>query len=643
MVITSARPSSSASGLGGVGTGDVKTKFSLTLLPALLTIVCASGVLIIAVAFAGARESRSWADATLWIGMLVIVLPVTLRLIGASASRGERLYLVILLGLALYSVQVLLSPNQFVLHDELGAYRTIADILRTGALYSPRNPNDPAYSAYPGIVSATAALSAMSGWGIVPCGLVLVGAAKALTMGGLFVFIERCTRSYRVAGVAVALYTVNPNFVYFDSQFAYESLALGLAALTLCTMVRAGDGAQGGWSDVVLAAMLDGAVVLTHHLTSYAVTIASCGWAIAVVSGHRQTPAARRAIVLAIFSLGITLAYFFSHQHATESDIGGSIVGSLRGLYQVISGTAHGKAPFTSAAGYTNPVLEQITGLLSVALLMLAWPIGLLVAWQRRRAGPGVLILGLVSVLYPASLALRLTAAGSETSDRTSEFLFAGVAASFALAFMVWTFRYIDRPGPRAMIIRMLAVVYVGLAFAGGLTVGNPPYDMLPAGYLVGADNRSIDPEGVAAAHRAAARPTARHQPRAAARLTPSRYFLGDEADSELMTAYTRLRPQSGSVDGVGVGDVLVAPVFGSRELRMIEVDKLDYLVVDRRDSTALPHSGHYFDGGDPEVYSAPVSLQGLTKFNSNPCADRIFSSGNVIIYSTARILSGCY
>ena len=595
-----------------------------------LIVVCALGVLIIAIAFGGARRSRSWADATLWVGMLVIVLPVTLRLVGGSAQRGERLALVIVLGVALYAVRVLLSPTQFVMHDELGAYRTIADILRTGTLYTPSNPVVAAYSAYPGIASATAALSTLSGLGIVPCGLIIIGVAKVLTMGGLFLFVERCARSPRVAGTALVLYTANPNFVYFDSQFAYESLALGLGALALWTMVRAADDTDGGWTDVGLAALLDGALVLTHHLTSYAVAILFCAWAIAQALRDLRSPATRRLAVLAAFSLAITVAYLIGHLHATESDIGGSIVGSLHGLYQIISGNSRSKAPFTSAAGYSNPPLEQVFGLLSVVLLLAAWPFGLFVSWRERRIGPGVVILGLVSLLYPASLALRLTAAGSETSNRTSEFVFAGLAAALALAFVAMLGGRRARRGWRSRGLTVVIATFVGVVFAGGITIGTPPYDMLPGSYLVGADNRSIDTEGVAAAQWAARW------------LRPGGNFLADQADNQLMSAYTRLRPQSGTVDGKGVGELFVSPTYGPAERRIITFDKLRYLVIDRRDDTALPHSGHYFGGGDPEMYSAPIAAQALDKFNHISCIGRIFSSGNVHIYATGRVAAGC-
>lgn len=595
-----------------------------------LLVTSAIGVLVVAVAFAGARLSHSWADALFWTGLLIIMLPVTVRLVGQRATRAERLALVIALGLALYAVKVMMSPAQFVLHDELGAYRSIEDILRTGHLYKPINPVDGAYSAYSGIVSITAALSRLSGLGIVPCGLILIGVAKALVSGGLFLFVERCTRSARLAGIASLIYVANPNFVFFDAQFAYESLALGIGAAALWMTTWVADDRKGGWGDVVIAALLEGALVLTHHLTSYAIAIVIASWAVIAATSRRRPAATVRLAVLAGFSIAITIAYFLATRRATESDIGGSIVGSFQALYSVVSGVAQSKAPFTSAAGYSNPPLEQAIGLLSVALLLLAWPFGLLASWLRRRVDPGILVLGLAALLYPISLALRLTAAGSETSNRTSEFIFVGLGASLALALLVFVGHRLDREGWRGWSLRLLITAGLGVTFVGGITVGNAAYDLLPSGYEVAADGRSIDTEGVAAATWAA-----RH-------LTPDKEFLANETDTELLTAYTELRPQSGTVQGVRVGELFVSPVFGPAERQIITTDKLRYLIVDGRDATELPHSGHYFDNGDPEQYSSPISAQGLFKFNGVGCIDRIFSSGNIVIYDAGRVLGGC-
>ncbi|HEY2771485.1 MAG TPA: hypothetical protein VGI87_13000 [Solirubrobacteraceae bacterium] len=597
----------------------------------MVTVLAALGLALVAVAFDGARLGRSWADPALWAGLLVIVIPIAFRLVSAAPTRAERLALVLVLGLMLYLVPVLLSPDGFALHDELGHYRSVTDILRTGKLYTP-NPVVAAYAYYPGILSLTAALARLSGLGIVPCGLVVVGLGRLLVVGGLFLFVERVMRSSRIAGIAVVLYTANPNFVFFDAQFAYESLALGLAAMSLWMTARVSDRDTGGWTDVGIGVLLVGALVLTHHITSYAVAIAIALWALLSAITRLRSPETRRLAVLAAFALAATGAYAVYAYGATKSDIGGSLTSSIHGLYQVIVGAAGHKAPFTAAHGYTDPPLERTMGVVAVALLLLALPFGLFASWRRRRQGIGVVLLGIAALMYPVTLALRLTAAGTETSNRTSEFVFIGLGAVLALAFVVAAVRWVDGRRVLALLASLLACAYAGIVFVGGITVGTPSYDTLPAGYMVGADLRSVDAEGVAAAKWAGKW------------LPGNSHFLADETDGELWTAHTGLRPQSGSTHGTAVGQLFLSPAFGAIERRVISADKLDYLVVDKRDSTALPRSGRYFDSGNPlAVYTQPLSLGALTKFDNEPCTDRIFSSGNVVVYDTSRVVAGCH
>jgi hypothetical protein len=595
-----------------------------------LAITTAGGLLAIALAYWAARTGRSWGTPVFWVGLLVLVLPLALRLCGRRATPGERLAEAVLLGLALYVVPLLLAPNGFVLHDELGHLRSVSDILRTGRLYV-RNPLVPAYAYYPGILSVTAALSKTSGLGAFASGVIVVAVARAMLMAGLFLLVRHVFRSARVAGIAAVIYVANPNFVFFDSQFAYESLALGLAAVALYAVARSA-GEDGDWRDLAAAALLDGALVLTHHLTSYAVTLVIVAWtAIALL---RRSPAAarRRLVLLALFSLAITIAYAIHTWGPTSSDIGGSITGSLQGLVHVITGGTAGRAPFKGAHGYSVSPLEQVVGIASVLLLVCALPFGLWALWRRRALGPGPVIFGLAALVYPISIALRLSAAGSETSNRTSEFLFLGLGVALAAAFMTFVHRGVDRPGLGGWALKLLVAAYIGIVFAGGITVGTPSYSRLPSSrFGVSAGARSVDPESVAAAQWAGRT------------LPAGAHFLGDTNDTSLLTGYSRLVPQSGDVKGVGIGELFLAPRLGSRERTIVTYDKLRFLVVDLRDASALPASGSYFDSANPvSSYATPIPRRALTKFGRSHCIDRVFASRNIVIYDTEPLLRGC-
>ncbi len=600
---------------------------SARVLSALLVIV-GLGVLLVAVAYYGARLNRSWSGPLFWVGLLVLFLPVAFRLTGGHASGGERLGLVIALGLALYAVKVLLEPNAFTYHDELGQYRSVVDILRTGRLYAT-NPVVPAYSSYPGLLTVTAALSSVSGLGIFTCGVVVLALARVLLVGGLFLLVERVSESTRIAGLAVLIYAANPNFVFFDSQFSYESLALGLGVMTLWAVGRVFDRGPGRIRGLLAATLFNVALIVTHHLTSYAVALAIAVWALVEGIRRRSLREGRLLTLLTGLTVGATAAYAVWSWPETESDIGSSITGSIHGLINVLTGQAGGRHPFTSAPSYGNPVLEQAVGLASVGLLILALPWGLYALWRRRPRHTGLLVLSACALLYPVSLALRLTSAGSETSNRTSEFVFVALGTILAIAFLTQRGSRADSRRVVLLPARLLAMLYLGVIFVGGITVGNPSYQLMPGHFEVSAATLSVDSEGTDAAGWTR-------------RLPANLNFLGDENDEALVTAYTQLHPQRGEFSNTAIGELFTSPAIGPFERLLIKYDKLRFLVVDKRDSTALPADGNYFVGPNPRTSGHPIPLASLTKFSHNRCVQQLFSSGHVLVFDLGPILNGC-
>jgi hypothetical protein len=70
----------------------------------------------------------------------------------------------------------------------------------------------------------------MTGLSIFACAIALLVVARVLLVCGLFLPFERIMQSSRLAALATIIYMSNWNFVAFDAQFAYESLALVCAA-----------------------------------------------------------------------------------------------------------------------------------------------------------------------------------------------------------------------------------------------------------------------------------------------------------------------------------------------------------------------------------------------------------------------------
>ena len=66
------------------------------------------------------------------------------------------------------------------------------------------------------------------------------------------------------------------------------------------------------------------------------------------------------------------------------------------------------------------------------------------------------------------------------------------------------------------------------------------------------------------------------------------------------------------------------------------------YLVVDLRMAQALPLSGFYFVEGEPNSYQrkTPIPLDALTKFNTIAQMNKVFDSGDIVVYDAGGLLS---
>ena len=65
--------------------------------------------------------------------------------------------------------------------------------------------------------------------------------------------------------------------------------------------------------------------------------------------------------------------------------------------------------------------------------------------------------------------------------------------------------------------------------------------------------------------------------------------------------------------------------------------------MVDLRLSTALPLEGFYFDPNESGAFrlTSPISREALTKFNTIAHINRVFDSGNIVVYDVGALVNG--
>src|SRR3954451_6468217 len=438
----------------------------LGLIP-IVSLVGALGLVIVALADTLSRLVMPGGQILFWLGYICLVLPFALRLFSARASRGERVWLVVLLGLALYWVKILYAPSAYTLFDEFHHWATLNDILASNRLFTHNNIL-PASPFYPGLEIVTQPL-VRAGLSVWEAGVLVIGVARLLTVLSLYLFIERAGGSARVAGIATLVYMANPSFLFFDAQFAYESLALSLGLFTItCVLMREQNG-RGGAVPLTVAFLLGmAAVVVTHHITAMLVTGFLILWAIVSVlpraipatqrllhrdrsasretsnAGHAETPTSTPFDPDRLTSPGLagpaliafigTFTWMLYVASVTVGYLAPALGGAVDQVLSLIAGEEAGRELFRAASGTTSPAFEQVAAFAAVAVLLASLALGGLLLWRNLRHNTAALTLGLIALAYPVTLAGRFTAIGAELSARSARFLFVGPACGRALA-----------------------------------------------------------------------------------------------------------------------------------------------------------------------------------------------------------------
>jgi hypothetical protein len=577
----------------------------------------AFGLLLVAIADFRARRGMEPSEPFFWLGLVVIALPIGLLLWSPRGSRGDRIGLVLLLGLGLELVRVFYNPNRLAFYDEFSHWRTAIDIATSSHLFLP-NPLQPISAYYPGLEALTVAFAEISGLSLTEAGVLVIAIGRIVLVLALFMMFERVSRSRRAAGAAVLLYTANPSFVFFDAQFSYESLAVPLAVVAAAVLAtRTPSRARTALARALLSGVAIAAVVVTHHVTSFALVALLGIWAVVGrLLGRRAAGKQVTPVTQAVLAAAAAAAWLVLVSPLTVSYVAPHIIGGFEQLIQLMNGESTGRRLFEDATGVPASLVERVVGYIAVFLILVALPVAL---WSIRRfygRSPMAIAMGLVALGYPASLGLRLTTAGAEAAGRLSAFVFVGVA--FAIA--VWGTR-VTSSQTNAIPGRLLAIATTAV-FVGGVVVGFAPWARLPFPYRPAADSRSVEPEGLTAAAWTAAQ------------LGPHHVFLTDRTNRQLLGTYGYQDPTYTYPALV----LLLSPTVSEAGIRTIASNHIEYVLADRRLGFAEPLVGAYRIGRDGGLIRSALDPAAFTKFDVLPAISRVFDSGDIQIFDLKEL-----
>lgn len=548
-----------------------------------------------------------------WGGILAIIVPAIYRLVGARVVRGERVTILVMESTFLYLAKVVREPTSFSFSDEFAHWRDAENALRLGHLFS-FNPLIPTVAEYPGLTDVTVGLCRLTGLSVFISGTIIIGVARLVLCLALFFVLERLAGS-RVASVGSLIYFTDPNFLYWSAQFAYESLAVPLLFFVIWLVLCTGDdNRRTAW----LIACLGGisALIITHHVASYALAIILWAWTLIGSLSHRRT-GCYVPLGLTIYATVGAAAWLAFVAPITIHYLGPVFGRTISGALALFLHHSPTRQLF-AANGKVAPSWEQGIAVVAVGMLVIALPFGILAIRRQPNRRPLLFTLILGCLLYLALLPLRLTAGGQETANRSSEYVFLSLGLVDATVV-------VKLAGFRMSGLRQgLASALLTVVFLGGVAVSWAFYERLQPDFSISGEPTQPIPAATALAWWMEKNVGAGHR------------IGADLVDDLPLGSYGEQSPVF-SIAGEQ-GDPHIWQVFFPTAVNIIvrneiNADHLQYLITDDRLIEGPQPTSGYFDPGEPPLPNEKLSMSSLSKFDGLSRFSRLYDSGSIVLY----------
>ena len=519
-------------------------------------------------------DTHPLAYVLFWFGFALLIAPeVFVLCVRSDLPRANSAGYAFVVGLGLYLLKVLHEPSMFVEADELVHFGVAEHLLAARSLFSDVGvAGTDLYTQYPGLETAVAALRDVTGLPLFVCAVLLVAAARGVMTLALYSLAETLSGSRRIAALAAVLFMANGNFVFWSSQFSYESLSLPLCVMVLALVVRrARDGTPDRRVDACVVVLL-GTITVTHHVTDYLMALAL--WALTLLGWLRRDPG-YRVPGLALIATVLPVLWTLLVAPATVSYLGFVFDRTIASVTSFINGGSH-RTPFKSTSGgLGTPPLAELVDVLGLLLVVVGLIVGV---WRMRRSWltytPAGILMILSAIGYIALYPLHLFAGAWETANRGQEILAIGVGLIVALAIGTHTLN--------GRIRAAFASAAVVIILAGGVIDGWPSPLLLPASIRVRVgSNRTIVPEGLFATRWAARE------------LGIRAVYAADEGSGRELLEVGDPRVYIGVAKGVP--QLLHGTMLETWELRWLEHHRVDFIVLDNRKVSANNEAAYAF------------------------------------------------
>lgn len=572
-----------------------------------------------------------------YISLCLVFFPSASVILSRRATKVARIGFLLYMSLALLATRYMLYPTMFAFHDEIIHEWNVIAIDKTHHLFSS-NSLLPVTPHYPGIEIATSAVEHLTGLPLHPAATVVLFLLRVIMTLGLVQIFQMISGSTLISTMGALIYTVNPQYLDFNSEFSYQTAALPLCFF--CVYVFSLRNRHLGVWGIAPSVIVAFAIAATHHLTAAGLVLIIWSWYFYTRVKHGLVP---NLAYFAILTTCAVAAWTWIASKEVVPYITEIAKNNILGLTTLFGGTT-GHKLFTDSAGDKALAWEILLSLASILLVSSTLiPAGWHVFKNRRVLSAASLALATAAVLYPIVPAGHLSANIGEAADRAAGFIFVGLSFTFAswwysprLQRLYWATRerlsdtsrrYKPAGRFRMPRISWLSILALTLCFAGGVVDGSGPnWAYGPGVYLVSADNRSIDQLSLQAAYW-----EGQHLP------AGSRVF-SDRENAALAQTYGGLDPLTSLNNGIreGVVSLLLLAPSPVYDTEIACGNGVQFLIADQRLSTSLPHLGIYIDSGEYLAGSrtAPPPASALVAFDGTPGAERIFDNGAIRIYN---------
>ena len=468
-------------------------------------------------------------------------------------------------------------------------------------------------SGFPGLASATSALMSLTGMSSFGAGVILIGLARLLLVVALFVLFTRVSDSHRLAGIAVIIYAGSSNFLYWGVQYSYESLSLPLLVAVLAAFAEreaASPKLLRAWVVPIVLGTL--AVIVTHHLTSYALVIVLLALALIyrLVRSPKPNP-----WPFAVFAAVLAVGWMVVAAGNTVDYLSPVFSGAVSSFWNTIFGESKARGLFQSPSAdivYKTPFVARLVTLAAVGLLLLGYFAGFREAWARRAKRPFVILFCFGGAAFFATLGLRLAPGAWETGNRAGMYLFIGLA--FVVAYAVLR---LMRAGPRLLLRRAALLACMGIVVIGGAIAGWPWDSQLAQPTRITAGGTEIESEPITLAHWIGAH-------------LPERKFAAADADARMILAPGGAKAKTG--DALAIKTILPETSLSNWELPSLRGNGLGFIAADRRIEATDPGRGSFFYVPGSEG-DALLPLAAMHKFGKRSLG-RVYDSGNIVVFN---------